>query len=113
MILFRILVAALLTTLLIYTGLLLADRGFDGIETFFSDIFAMNWQGQFNLDFFGFLILGTAWMLWRNNFKPWALAISPLFLFGGIPVITTYLLILSVQPMANMNRILLGPSRAR
>ncbi|MEO0881620.1 MAG: hypothetical protein AAFY34_02705 [Pseudomonadota bacterium] len=110
---FRILLAVLLATLLIYTGMLLLDRGFDGFETFFTDIAAMNWQGQFNLDFFGFLTLATAWMMWRNDFKPWALAVSPLFLFGGIPVLTTYLLGLSVQPGANMNRILLGPSRAR
>ncbi|MEM7660934.1 MAG: hypothetical protein AAF292_01690 [Pseudomonadota bacterium] len=113
MTIFRILLAALLVTLLVYTGLLLVDRGFDGIETFFSDIFAMNWQGQFNLDFFGFLTLATAWMLWRNDFKLWALVASPVFLFGGIPVLTTYLLGLSFQPNANMNRILLGPSRAR
>ncbi|MEM9667965.1 MAG: hypothetical protein AAF950_03495 [Pseudomonadota bacterium] len=109
---FRIILAALLATLVIYTGLLLVDRGFNGFETFFTDIAAMNWQGQFNLDFFGFLILATAWMLWRNALKPWALAVSPLFLFGGIPVLTTYLLILSFQPGADMKRIILGPSRA-
>lgn len=113
MIPFRILLAVVLATLVIYTGLLLADRGFAGIETFFSDIFAMNWQGQFNLDFFGCLILATAWMLWRNDFRAGAFIFSPIFLFGGIPVITTYLLVLSFQPEANMNRILLGPSRAR
>jgi len=108
---FRILLAALLATLVIYTSLLLVDRGFDGFETFFTDIAAMNWQGQFNLDFSGFLILSASWMMWRNAFQPGALALSPVFLFGGIPVLTTYLLYLSFQPGADMKRILLGPSR--
>ena len=29
----------------------------------------MTWPGQFNFDFFGFLILSATWTAWRNQFS--------------------------------------------
>ena len=49
----------------------------------------MTWPGQFNFDFFGFLILSATWTAWRNQFSAPGLGLALVALFGGIPFLTT------------------------
>ena len=48
---FRVLLASMLMIVLAYTGVVIATHGLGLLPVFFSDIQAMNWPGQFNLDF--------------------------------------------------------------
>ena len=55
MTLFRIFLGAFLLTLVAYTIIVINNHGMQLFPAFFGAIFAMNWFGQFNLDFLGFL----------------------------------------------------------
>ena len=109
---FRALLAAILVTIVLYTTVVVANHGMGLLPVFFGDILRMNWPGQFNLDFLGFLMLSGFWLAWRHHFSPTGLALGALGLFGGAPVLTTYLLITSFAVGGDVPRLLLGDARA-
>lgn len=109
MTLFRTLLLVLLATVVIYTIPVLVDFGLASLlPNFFSEIHAMTWQGQFNTDFLGFLILSAVWTAWRHGFSGSGLGLGVVAFFGGIPFLTTYLLILSYQEQGDIPGMLLG-----
>ena len=112
MTLFRLLLIVLLISVVAYTVPVVANHGLDIFPIFFGDIARMEWPGQFNVDFMGFLILSAIWTAWRNQFSPAGLGLALIAAIGGIPFLTTYLLILSFQPGADIRQILLGARRA-
>ena len=110
---FRILLVAILATIVVYTVVVIANHGLGLLPIFFGDIARMEWPGQFNLDFLGFLVLSGFWLAWRHHFSPGGLALGVLGLFGGAPVLTTYLLVASFAVDGDVEALLLGPERAR
>lgn len=108
---FRILLVTLLLTVVVYTVFVVAEHGLGLLPIFFGDIMEMGWPGQFNLDFLGFLVLSATWLAWRNHFTPGGLVLGVFGFFGGVPLLTTYLLIISFQ-CENLNEVLLGKTRA-
>ena len=88
------------------------DRLSPLLPTFFGDILAMTWPGQFNFDFLGFLILSATWTAWRNQFSAASRGLALVALFGGIPFLTTYLLYLSFQTRGDIRVMLLGEGRS-
>ncbi len=108
---FRTLLIVMFLAIAIYTMVVVTNHGFGLLAVFFGDMMAMGWPGQFNLDFMGFLLLSGLWMAWRNHFKPPALALGLLGFFGGAPVLTLYLLYLSVRSDGNMAVMMLGEQR--
>ena len=113
MTIFRIILAAWLVVLTVYTTVVITNHGLGLFEVFFGDILAMGWPGQFNLDFLGFLSLSGLWVSWRHHFSPGGLALGVVALLGGIPFLTIYLLIVSRTPDCDMKMIFLGPQRAQ
>ncbi|MEN9807806.1 MAG: hypothetical protein RL756_2326 [Pseudomonadota bacterium] len=110
---FRLLLVILLVIVVVYTIPVVAEQGILSLlPTFFSDMVEMGWAGQFNLDFMGFLLLSGLWTAWRNQFSGGGLALSVVAFFGGIPFLTTYLLLLSYQSSGDIRIMLLGPARA-
>lgn len=109
--LFRIFLSAIFLGLLIYTLITISNHGLNLLPVFFGDMKAMAWPGQFNFDFFGFLLLSGLWVSWRNNFKPIGLILGAFAVFGGILFLSAYLLFLSFQTQGNMKRIMLGEKR--
>jgi hypothetical protein len=109
---FRLLLATLLTAVVVYTLFVIPDHGINLFPAFFGDIMKMGWPGQFNVDFMGFLVLSGFWLAWRHQFSPAGLALGVLGFFGGIPVLTTYLLIASSKTGGDVAALLLGPERA-
>lgn len=79
----------------IYTGVVIANHGWDLYSVFFGDIVAMTWAGQFNTDFTGFLMLSALWTAWRNRFSATGFALAPVALLGGMLFLAIYLLWLS------------------
>ena len=108
---FRILLAILFFTIVIYTLFVVKNHGLGLLPIFLGDIKAMTWPGQFNLDFLGFLVLSGTWLAWRNHFSPKGIALGVLGFFGGIPVLTTYLFFVSLKAK-DMKEVFLGPKRA-
>ncbi len=112
MIAFRGFLFVFLAGLLAYTATVIANHGWDLLPVFFGDIAAMNWPGQFNLDFLGFLTLSALWTAWRHHFSPLGLALAVIAFFGGMGFLAIYLLVASVRARGDVAVLLLGATRA-
>jgi uncharacterized membrane protein YozB (DUF420 family) len=112
MTLFRLFLATMLIALAIYTLMVGNAHGWNLIPPFFAEIQAMSWQGQFNFDFAGFLLLSALWCAWRNEFSVGGLALSLLAATGGILFLSLYLIYLSVSTGGDIKAMLLGSRRA-
>ena len=109
---FRILLVALWTIIVVYTGIVIANHGWGLLEIFFRDMAAMGWPGQFNLDFTSLLTLSALWVAWRHQFSGGGVALGLLAFFGGGLFLTTYLFVVSAQAKGDMKEVLLGKARA-
>jgi hypothetical protein len=109
---FRILLGVLFGAVVIYTIPVVANHGMGLLAVFVGDIARMGWPGQFNLDFLGFLTLSAFWLAWRHQFSPAGLALGVLGFFGGIPVLSLYLLLVSLRVHGDVAAMLLGEERA-
>lgn len=109
---FRAFLAVLLAAIVIYTLLVGAEHGWNLVPPFFLEIREMTWQGQFNFDFFCFLLLSALWCAWRNDFSLLGWGLAVLGLTGGMLFLSIYLLILSFQTNGNIREMMLGERRA-
>jgi hypothetical protein len=96
-----------LAVLSAYTAVVMINHGWNLFPTFFGDMAAMGWAGQFNLDFIGFLMLSALWTAWRNGFSPLGLLLGVVAFFGGMVFLSIYVLILSLSAR-DIQEILLG-----
>ena len=94
-----------------YTAGTITHHGCYLMPEFFNAIEQGAWPGQFNADFLGFLALSGLWLAWRHHFSPIGLASGVLGLFGGTPVLATYLLVASILAQGDMRVLLLGPGQ--
>lgn len=108
---FRVLLVILWIIIAGYTGAVIANHGLGLLTIFFGDMAAMNWPGQFNLDFMSLLILSALWVAWRHKFSGAGLALGLLAFLGGGFFLTGYLLAVSWRAQGDMKRLLLGPGR--
>ncbi len=108
---FRFFLIVLLTILMGYTGIVIANHGLGLLNIFFGDIIVMNWAGQFNLDFMFMLTLSALWVAWRHQFSYTGILLAVLALLGGSLFLATYLLILSWQTNGDIKQVLLGTAR--
>ena len=97
MIAFRSILATMWIALLVYTAIVISNHGWILFQVFFKDVVAMNWPGQFNFDFMGFLLLSALWTGWRDKFDRRSIALMPIAFFGGIGFLAAYLLLLSFR----------------
>lgn len=109
MLAFRIFLISFLIVLLVYTAIVAANHGTDLFSVFFGDMFALNWPGQFNLDFMGFLMLSALWVVWRNNFTPMSFVLGFLAFIGGMSFLPVYLLFLSFKTNGDIAQMFFGP----
>lgn len=108
---FQLFLTAAFIAIAVYTGFVIAHHGWNLLPVFFGDIAALNWPGQFNLDFLGFLLLSGLWVSWRHGFSAAGLALGVVAVFGGMPFLCAYLLIASVRAQGNQQELLLGRRR--
>ena len=113
MTLFRLFLATCLIVITGYTSVTVANHGLDLLPVFFGDMAAMAWPGQFNLDFFCFLLLSGLWVAWRHQFSAAGLGLGLIAVFGGMPFLSAYLLIASFKTKGDIKAMLLGEARAQ
>jgi hypothetical protein len=111
MIFFRAFLLAVLVAIVAYTSVTISSFGWNLIPIFFGDMMAMTWPGQFNFDFFGFLLLSGLWTAWRGEFRPGAIGLAFVAIFGGMLFFSAYLLFLSYRTSGGVAAVLLGDSR--
>jgi len=112
MVAFRTLLLVIFATIVVYTAVVVSNHGLNLFPVFFGDIARMEWRGQFNLDFSGFLTLSAFWLAWRHHFSTLGVSLGVLGFFGGAPVLTAYLIIVSFRCSGDAGVLLLGPTRA-
>ena len=99
--------------LTLYSCVTISRHGLGLLPIFFGDMAAMTWPGQFNFDFFGFLLLSGIWTAWRNNFSGKGLGLGLLAVFGGMLFLSLYLLYLSYKTQGDIKAMMLGESRMK
>ncbi len=108
---FRVMLCLMFSTVVLYTVAVAADHGMNLLPVFFGDIARVQWPGQFNLDFLGFLVLSGFWLAWRHDFSPAGIALGVLGVFGGTPLLAAYLLVVSFRTGGDVRVMLLGERR--
>ena len=109
---FRILLAVMITGLLVYTGIVGINHGWNLFPVFFGVMAVMDWPGHFNFDFMCLLMFSGLWLAWRHHFSPDGLVLSVLGICGGTMLLAPYLLIVSIKAKGDMKEILLGMAKA-
>jgi len=107
----RVLCAAAFVGTFAYTIVVGINHGFNFAPIFFGDVLAMNWAGQFNVDFSFHLLFSVLWLAWRNRFSLQGIALGVLALVGGIHVLTGYLFVKSFQ-VQSIREVLVGKEEA-
>jgi hypothetical protein len=92
----------------IYTFLAFRNEGADLFQVFLSDITALGWNGQFNLDFSCYLTLSGLWIMWRNKFSVTSVLFGLAAAILGIIAFAPYLLLLLVRENGDLKKILVG-----
>ena len=103
--------ATFLTMIVIYTIIVIANDGFDLFTPYLSDILALNWSGQLNLDFGMYLFISALWIAWRHEFSGKGIALAAIALIGGMLFFAAYLLVQIRQANGDVERLLLGDTR--
>ena len=111
MTLFRILLVIIFVGVTGYTVPVIAQEGWNLFSVFFSDIFAVSWLGQFDLDFMCMLVLSALWIMWRHHFAAIGLFLGLCTSLLGSPFLAIYLLIASFRANGDMIEILIGAQR--
>jgi hypothetical protein len=106
--LLRTLLITILVVLVGYTGLVIANHGWNLLPVFFGDIAVMGWPGQFNLDFSFMLVFSALWVAWRNRFTPAGLGLAVLAAFFGSLFLSIYLLVLTTRTKGDMRAVMIG-----
>ena len=108
MTLFRGFLAVLLVVIVGYTMVTVSREGLGLFPLFFGEMVTFGWQGQFNLDFFTFLLLSGLWTAWRGGFTGPSIALGVVAVIFGMSFLAAYLLYLSYRTEGDMARLLLG-----
>jgi hypothetical protein len=103
---FRLWLAVILVTLIVYTATVFANHDPNLFRVFFGDIAKVGWPGQFNLDFLFMLTLSATWVAWRHRFSAAGLVLAFLAFNGGAMFLSIYLLIITGQAKGDTAAIL-------
>lgn len=105
---FRLLLIAITVVIIVFTIAAVANDGWNLLPHFFGPIFALTWQGQFNMDFTTYLILSGVWMAWRGGFTGGSIGLGLLAPPLGILFLAPYLIYLIGKSGGDPKRLLLG-----
>ena len=105
---FRYTLIAMTTLIVAFTVAAVANGGINLITPFLSPVLALNWQGQFNIDFTCYLVLSGIWMAWRGGFTVGSMVLGLLTPPFGILFFAPYLLYLVGKSNGDPRRLLLG-----
>ena len=108
MTLFRALLVAAFLVVGTYTAITIANHGATLLPVFLGDIAGMTWRGQFNVDFWTYLVMTGLWVAWRDRFSGRGVALGLAASVLGMPFLSAYLLVASVRSGGDPRRILLG-----
>lgn len=106
--LLKLLVITQTIAILVYTGFAIKNEGWTLFNIFTNNISALNWNGQFNLDFSCYLTLSGIWIMWRNKFSISSIIFAVFAMIIGIIAFAPYLLYLLAKEKGDLKKLLLG-----
>jgi hypothetical protein len=77
-------------------------------QFFIGNIVAMNWSGQFNVDFICYLMLSGFWIMWRSKFSIGSVILGFAAMILGILFFSPYLMYLLNKSNGNLKLLFLG-----
>ena len=104
----RLFLMTITALIVVVTTAAIANDGLNLLPHFFGPIFALTWQGQFNVDFATYLILSGVWMAWRGGFTVGSIALGILAPPLGILFFAPYLIYLIGRSGGDPKKLLLG-----
>ncbi|MCU0375109.1 MAG: hypothetical protein MUF24_07360 [Chitinophagaceae bacterium] len=107
-VLLKALLVVQIILLLIATIAAVQQQGWNLFPIFIENVKALNWNGQFNLDFSCYLLLSGLWIMWRHRFAPSAVIGGAFAMVAGILAFAPYLLYLLFAEKGNLVKVLLG-----
>ncbi len=110
---FRLILIAMTVIVIVLTITAIADGGLNLITPFVGPIFALNWQGQINVDFSFYLIFSGIWMAWRGGFTGGSIALGLLAAPLGNLFFAPYLIYLIGKADGDPRHLLLGVHAAK
>ncbi|MEZ4462482.1 MAG: hypothetical protein R3E66_22710 [bacterium] len=93
----RILLVAMSLAILGYTAVVVMTHGWGLLDVYLTQVQALNWPGQFNVDFSFYLMLSALWVAWRHQFSPTGLALGAVASVGGMAFFGPYVLFLTFK----------------
>lgn len=105
---FRLVLITMTALIILFTITAIADGGLDLFKPFLGPIFAMNWQGQFHIDFASYLVLSGIWMAWRSGFSRGGVILGICAPPLGILFFAPYLMYLLARCNGDLRKFLLG-----
>lgn len=94
--------------LIVYTLYAVQHEGWTLFQIFTDNITALNWNGQFNLDFGCYLMLSGIWIMWRNKFTLPSILFAVVAMIIGIMAFAPYLLYVLAIEKGDLKKVLLG-----
>jgi len=92
----------------LYTFAVITRDGLGLFAVYFADLFAVNWSGQFNLDFACYLMLSGLWLAWRSGFSTNGIVCGLLASILGMLYLVPQMLVLIARSNGDMRALLLG-----
>lgn len=105
---FRLVLLVMTAIIVVFTITAIADGGLDLLTPYLRVVLAMNWQGQFNIDFACYLVLSGIWMSWRSGFTHRGIALGVCAPVLGILFLAPYLIYLVGKSGGDARKLLLG-----
>lgn len=104
----KALLAVQTLALVVYTVFVFLGEGGNLFQVFMANVMALNWNGQFNLDFSCYLTLSGLWIAWRNQFSISSVLIAIAATVIGIMFFAPYVLYLIIKENGDLKRVLVG-----
>ena len=91
-----------------YTIYVVSKYGANLFNVFLGDISSFGWAGQFNFDFWNYLLLSAIWVAWREKFTSKGIVLALVAHIFGMMFLAPYLLYQSIKVNGDVKKILVG-----
>jgi len=91
-----------------YTVAVIGEHGWGLFPVYFNSLGDVDWPGQFNADFAGYLMLSALWVAWRHRFSTLGIGLALVMGFGGAMFFMPYLLVALDIAKGDLKALLLG-----
>lgn len=94
--------------IVVYTMFSFINEGPNLFAVFIKNLLALNWNGQFNLDFMSYLTLSGIWIMWRDKFSLISVITGFSAMILGILFFAPYLIFLFYKENTSIKKVLVG-----